>query len=122
MGFFDDPMPREAAHARALLLALLRDRRPGDEAYTPLIETVGYYLQLNPDDTEVREAWDRFVGRPATTEGCGHNGFLLVEPAEGGFAVRCALCGTVGPVRNTAGAARKALLMLGARYAKQPSR
>jgi hypothetical protein len=38
----------------------------------------------------------------------------LVEPAEADCAVRCVLCGTVGPVRKTAEAARKALLVLGA--------
>jgi hypothetical protein len=32
---------------------------------------------------------------------------------DGGCAVRCVLCGTVGPVRNTAETARKALLVLG---------
>ena len=108
-------MPKEAAHARALLLALLRDRRPGDENYTALVEAAGYYLQLNPDDAEMKEAWERFVGRPATMEECVHNGFLLVEPVDGGCAVRCALCGKLGPVRDTAEAARKALLVLGAR-------
>jgi hypothetical protein len=108
-------MPKEAAHARALLLALLRDRRPGDENYTALVEAASYYLQLNPDDAEMKEAWERFVGRLATMEGCAHNGFLLVVPVDGGCAVRCALCGKLGPVRDTAEAARKALLVLGAR-------
>jgi hypothetical protein len=45
----------------------------------------------------------------------GVQGFLLVEPVDGGCAVRCVLCGVVGPVRKTAETARKALLMLGAR-------
>jgi hypothetical protein len=108
-------MPKEAAHARALLLALLRDRRPGEENYTALVEAAGYYLRLNPDDAEMKEAWERFVGRPATMERCTHNGFLLVEPVDGGCAVRCAMCGTLSPVRNTADAARKTLLVLGTR-------
>jgi hypothetical protein len=108
-------MPKEAAHARALLMALLRDRRPGDETYTALVEAAGDYLRLNPDDGEMKEAWERFVGRPATIERCAHKGFLLVEPLDGGCAVRCALCGTVGPVRDTADAAREALLVHGAR-------
>jgi len=108
-------MPKEAAHARALLLALLRDRRPDDETYTALVEAAGYYLRLNPDDAEMKEAWERFVGRLPTMETCTHNGFLLVEPADGGCAARCALCGTVGPMGDTAESARKALLVLGAR-------
>ncbi len=108
-------MPKEAQHARALLLALLRDRRPGDEAYEALVEAAGYYLQLNPEDAEMREAREEFVGSSATAQRCAHNGFLLVEPAEDGFAVGCALCGTVGPMCDTPEAARKALLVLGAR-------
>jgi hypothetical protein len=108
-------MPEAAAQARALLLALLRDRSPGDEAYPALAEAAGSYLRLFPDDAEVKEAWDRFVERPATADRCAHNGFLLLEPVDGGCAVRCVLCGTVGPVRSTSQAARKALLMLGAR-------
>jgi hypothetical protein len=116
IAFFDDTMPKEAAHARALLLALLRDRHPGDEAYPPLVEAAGYYLRLNPDDAEMREAWDGFVDHPPPAQRCAHNGFLLVEPAEeSGCAVRCALCGVAGPVRETPEAARKALLVLGAR-------
>ena len=76
---------------------------------------MGSYLRLNPDDDEMKEAWDRFNGRPAEVERCAHNGFLLVEQMDGGCAVRCVLCGTVGPVRSSAEAARKALLVLGAR-------
>jgi len=114
IGFFDAPMADTVTQARALLLALLRDRRPGDEASAVLAEAAGSYLRLNPDDAEVREAWGRFTGRPATAGRCAHNGFLLVEPAEAGYAVRCVLCGTVGPVRKAAEAARKALLVLGA--------
>jgi hypothetical protein len=76
---------------------------------------MGSYLRLNPDDDEMKEAWDGFTGRPAEVELCSHKGFLLVEPTDGGCAVRCVLCGTVGPVRNTAETARKALLVLGAR-------
>ena len=78
MRFFDDTMPKKAAHARALLLALLRDRRPGDEAYPPLEEAAGYYLRLNPNDAEMREAWDGFVDHPPPAQKCAHNGFLLV--------------------------------------------
>jgi DNA-binding NarL/FixJ family response regulator len=76
---------------------------------------VSAYLRLNPDDDEMKEAWETFTGRPATVERCARNGFLLVEPVDGGCAVRCVICGTVGPVRNTDEAARRALLVLGAR-------
>jgi hypothetical protein len=47
---------------------------------------------------------------------CAHDGYLLVEPAEkSGYAVRCSLCGVVGPVRETPEAARKALVVHEAR-------
>ena len=108
-------MTDATTQARALLLALLRDRHPGDEVPPTLAEAAGSYLRLNPDDAEMKEAWERFTGRPAAGDPCAHNGFLLVEPVDGGCAVRCVLCGTVGPVRSSAEAARKALLVLGAR-------
>lgn len=80
-----------------------------------LAEAADSYLRLNPDDAEMKEARDRFVGPPVTVERCVHNGILLVEPTDGGCAVRCVLCGTIGPVRDTSEAARKALLVLGTR-------
>ena len=104
-------MTDATAQARGLLLAMLHDRHPGDEVHPALAETTGSYLRLNPDDAEMKEAWERFTGRPAAVETCAHNGFLLVEPVDGGCAARCVLCGTVGPVRSTAEAARKALLV-----------
>jgi hypothetical protein len=85
-------MPKEAEHARALLLALLRDRRPGDGAYAALVEVAGYYLRLNPNYAEMREAWDRFAGRPArrrgapTTASCWRNRRRAVARC----AARCA--------------------------------
>jgi hypothetical protein len=115
IGFFDDTITDATSQARALLLALLRDRHPGDDAHPALVEAMGSYLRLSPDDEEMKEAWETFTGRPAEVERCAHNGFLLVEPMDGGCAVRCVLCGVVGPVRNTAETARKALLVLGAR-------
>ena len=115
IGFFDNTTTDATTQARARLLALLRDRHPGDDARPALAEAVGSYLRLNPDDAEIKEAWEGFADQPATVELCAHNGFLLVEPVDGGCAVRCVLCGTVGPVRNTAETARKALLVLGAR-------
>ena len=98
-----------------MLLALLRDRHPGDGTRPALAEAVGSYLRLNPHDTELKEAREGFAGQPDAVELCTHNGFLLVEPVDGGCSVRCVVCGMVGPVRNTAEAARKALLVLGAR-------
>jgi hypothetical protein len=114
-GFFDNKVTDATTQARTLLLALLRDRRPGDDARPALTEAVGSYLRQNPDDAEMKEAWEGFTGLPATVVPCAHNGFLLVEPVDGGCAVRCVLCGTVGPVRNTVETARKALLVLGTR-------
>ncbi len=108
-------MTDTTTQARALLLALLRDRHPSGETHPALAEAVGSYLRLNPDDAEIREAWEGFTGQPPTVEPCAHNGFLLIEPVDGGCAVRCVLCGTLGPVRNTAETARNALLVLGAR-------
>ena len=69
-------MTDATTQARALLLALLRDRRPGDEVPPTLAEATGSYLRLNPDDTEMKEAWERFTGRPAAGDPCAHNGFL----------------------------------------------
>ena len=115
IGFFDYTVTDATTQARALLLALLSDRHPSDGARPALTETVGSYLRLNPGDAEMREAWEAFAGQPATVEPCAHNGFLLIEAVDGGCAVRCVLCGTVGPVRDTAETARKALLVLGAR-------
>jgi hypothetical protein len=107
-------MTDPATQARALLLAMLHDRRPDGEAHPALVEAMGSYLRLNPDD-EIKETWVRFTGSPAVAERWAHNGFLLDEPVNVGCSARCVLCGTVGPVRNTAETARKALLVLGAR-------
>jgi hypothetical protein len=46
---------------------------------------------------------------------CDHKGPALVERVEGGYIMCCILCQKVGPVRITPEAARKALLVLGAR-------
>ena len=62
MGFFDNTTTDATTQARALLLALLRDRQPGDKAHPALAEAVGSYLRLNPDDAEMKEAWERFTG------------------------------------------------------------
>jgi hypothetical protein len=46
---------------------------------------------------------------------CDHGDLVGVERAEGCYRVRCTICGKTGPARNTPEAARKALLVLGAR-------
>jgi hypothetical protein len=46
---------------------------------------------------------------------CDHSGPTEVERTEGGYTMRCITCRKVGPVRKTPEAARKALLVLGAR-------
>ncbi len=110
IGFFDYTVTDATTQARALLLALLSDRRPSDEVRPALVEAVGSYLRLNPGDAEMKEAWEAFDGQPATVEPCAHNGFSRSEAVDGGCAGRCGLCGTVEPVRRTAETARKALL------------
>jgi hypothetical protein len=65
VGFFDDTMTDAMTQqARALLLALLRDHHPGEEAPPALVEAMGSYLRLNPDDDEMKEAWETFTVRP----------------------------------------------------------
>jgi hypothetical protein len=56
MGFFDEPMRAETADARQAILQLLRNRHPGHEISTELMEVADRYLRLNPDDSEVRSA------------------------------------------------------------------
>jgi hypothetical protein len=63
IGFFDDTMTDATIQDRALLLALLRDHHPGDEAHPALVEAMGSYLRLNPDDDEMKEAWETFTVR-----------------------------------------------------------
>jgi hypothetical protein len=46
---------------------------------------------------------------------CDHSGPTMVERTEGGYTMVCIVCRKVGPVRRTPEAARKALLVLGAR-------
>lgn len=46
---------------------------------------------------------------------CDHSGPTMVERTGGGYAMRCTTCRKAGPVRRTPEAARKALLVLGAR-------
>jgi hypothetical protein len=46
---------------------------------------------------------------------CDHKGPAFIERVEGGYIMCCILCQKVGPLRTTPEAARKALLVLGAR-------
>ena len=46
---------------------------------------------------------------------CDHGDLVGVERAEGCYRARCTACGKSGPARKTAEAARKALVVLGAR-------
>jgi hypothetical protein len=117
MEYFEHKIPDAAVHARALLLSLLRERHPSDDGPGELEQAVDSYLRLSPDDAEMQEAWEKFIGRSDTVDGCRHNGFLLLEPVQtSGCAARCVLCGMLGPVRVTPEAARKALLVLGAQH------
>jgi hypothetical protein len=63
----------------------------------------------------VRDPASMSNGMRAQQDGCDHGGLVEVERAEGCYRVRCTLCGKTGPARNTPEAARKALLVLGAR-------
>ena len=46
---------------------------------------------------------------------CDHSGPTEVERAERCYRARCTVCGNTGPARQTPEAARKALVVLGAR-------
>ena len=46
---------------------------------------------------------------------CDHSGRTEVDRAEGWYRARCTVCGETGPARTTPEAARKALVVLGAR-------
>ena len=52
---------------------------------------------------------------------CEHRSLAAVELTERGYRLRCAVCGKVGPARKTPEAARKALLVLGARDGAAPT-
>ena len=52
---------------------------------------------------------------------CEHRSLAGVELSEGGYRLRCAVCGKAGPARKTPEAARKALLVLGARDGAAPT-
>lgn len=53
--------------------------------------------------------------RSTPSYSCDHSGPAMVERVDGGYAMRCVACRETGPVRRTPEAARKALLVLGAR-------
>jgi hypothetical protein len=58
--------------------------------------------------------------RSARSEGCEHRSLAAVELTEAGYRLRCVVCGKLGPARKTPEAARKALLVLGARDGAAP--
>jgi hypothetical protein len=57
----------------------------------------------------------------ARPDRCEHLSLAGVELSEGGYRLRCAVCGKAGPVRKTPEAARKALLVLGVRDGAVPT-
>lgn len=63
----------------------------------------------------VRDPASMSEGMRARQDGCDHRGLLEVQQDEGYYRMRCVLCGKIGPSRKTPEAARKALLVLGAR-------
>jgi hypothetical protein len=63
----------------------------------------------------VRDLTSMSDGMRAQHGNCDHRGLLEVEWAGGYYRMRCTLCGEIGPTRKTPEAARKALLVLGAR-------
>jgi hypothetical protein len=46
--------------------------------------------------------------RPTRSDRCAHRSLAAVELTEGGYRLRCAVCGKVGPARKTPAAVRKA--------------
>lgn len=58
--------------------------------------------------------------RSARSERCEHRSLAAVELTEGGYRLRCVVCGKLGPARKTPEAACKALLVLGARDGAAP--
>lgn len=58
--------------------------------------------------------------RSTRSDRCEHRSLAEVELTEGGYCLRCAVCGKAGPARKTPDAARKALLVLGARDGAAP--
>jgi hypothetical protein len=46
---------------------------------------------------------------------CDHTSPVAIDRLEGGYAARCLMCGTVGPVRESSNEALKALQEMGKR-------
>ena len=59
--------------------------------------------------------------RSTRSDRCEHRGLAGVKPTEGGYRLRCAICGKAGPARKTPEATRKALLVLRARDGAAPT-
>ncbi len=78
---------------------------------------------INDSPTTHRDAGDPtspsdghiLIGKRGTPHRCDHSGPTRVERTEGGYVIQCVSCRKVGPMRRTPEAARKALLVLGAR-------
>ena len=85
-GELDPLQPRPVVRRQAVKMAAIRFRRARDDASMSGLQ-------------------DR----------CDHSGPTEVERAEGCYRARCTACGKSGPARKTAEAARKALVVLGAR-------
>lgn len=44
------------------------------------------------------------------TDPCPHNGLAMIHRVVGGYVARCLACHTIGPILDTSGEARAALL------------
>jgi hypothetical protein len=51
---------------------------------------------------------------------CGHVAPMVVECSERGYAARCLRCGSIGPVEEIPGEARRALMGMGQRDRGDP--
>lgn len=59
MGFFDEPIRPALADARPRILHLLQQYCPEHGSPAELLNLADRYLQLNPEDAEVRQTRDR---------------------------------------------------------------
>ena len=59
MGFFDEPIQPRLADARPRILHLLQQYCPDYGSKAELLNLADRYLQLNPNDTEVRLTRDK---------------------------------------------------------------
>ena len=59
MGFFDEPIQLQLADARPRILHLLQQCCPDFGSQAELLNLADMYLQLNPDDAEVKRSRDK---------------------------------------------------------------